>query len=357
VCIVDVLQGGRLLYLAKHRIKGRLHYFIRESYEDGGCYRSRELFCLGTNPARYIVYPGGNAVYIDEVVEDTLCSLGVKPGTDDIEDVFWPFIKPEVRRVIESFSGRARARRKRIKMVPGEAEQIQRQVREFDKRRIHYLRSGRMDQGTIGRMPVQLYKWLAGKSRDEIEQRFMKMEQYLKPRELKNYVFVIFDLQRFFTESWAKQMPQGLDQNKIDKHFVEEICRLNSDVSFWSEEQAKDSLHEYLIRYVVMFFDQEYRPDSFLQDYIKEFMDARRAWRIPPGRSSVTLDEASVIFGVKKDVLKTMTKRSLVRLYRRMAKKLHPDKGGTSREFVQLTEVYHALLRSKGKTRRWYTKR
>ena len=345
------------MYLAKHRIKGRLHYFIRESYEEDGCYRSRELFSLGTNPARYIVYPGGNAFYIDEVVEDKLCLLGVKAGVDEIEDVFWPFIKPEVRRVLECFRQRAKARRKRIKMAPVEAEQIRREVREFDKRRIHYLRSGRMDQGTIGRMPIQLYKWLAGKSRDEIEQRFMKMEQYLKPRELKNYVFVIFNLQRFFTESWAKQMPQGLDQNKIDKHFLEEICRLDSDASFWGKEEDQDSLHEYLIRYVIMFFDQEYGPDSLLQDYIREFMDARRKWRMPPGRSSVTLEEASTIFGVTKDVLKTMTKRSLVRLYRRMAKKVHPDKGGTSREFVQLTEAYHSLLKRKAKGRRWYTKR
>ena len=56
----------------------------------------------------------------------------------------------------------------------------------------------------------------------------------LRSFELKTYVYVIFDLQRFFTEMIAKKMPQGLDQNRIDEHFLEEICRLDQDISFWS---------------------------------------------------------------------------------------------------------------------------
>jgi len=41
---------------------------------------------------------------------------------------------------------------------------------------------------------------------------------------------------------------------------------------------------------------------------------------------------------------------------RRVAKKLHPDKGGTHDRFIRLTEAYHELLRSKGETPRWSTK-
>ncbi|MBW1743541.1 MAG: hypothetical protein JRJ47_08960, partial [Deltaproteobacteria bacterium] len=227
------------MYLAQHRIKGKRHYFIKESYKDGDLFRSRELFGLGTNPGMYVIYPGGHAFYIDEVVEDRLSSLGVEPSVDEIEDVFWPFIKPEVRRVIEPYRHRGRGG----KITPKEQEQIRIRASEFDKRRIHYLRSGRMDQCGLGRMHLKLYAWLSAKSRDEIEQRFIRMERRLEPEELKNYTFVIFDLQRFFTQSWAKRIPQGLSQEKMGSHFLEEICRLNADSSFWAGEETGDSLH------------------------------------------------------------------------------------------------------------------
>jgi len=345
------------LYLAQRIIKGKARYFISESFKDGDCFRSSDLFDLGTNPAKYIVYPGGNAYYIDEVVEDRLCSLGVKVDADDMEDIFWPFLKPEIRRVLELTRERAKARRKRVSIKPEEEAKIRTQVSEFDKRRVHYLRCGRMDQGSIERMPVHLYKSLFRRSRDEIEQHFMKMECCLKASELKSYTYVIFNLQRFFTESWAKTMPQGLDQNRVDKHFLEELCRLNRGASFWAGEDVADFLHRYLIRYLIMFFDYDFGPDSFLRDYIKKFMNARRSWRAPATKSTVTFEQASIIFGVKEDILRTMTKRSLVRLYRRMAQKLHPDKGGSHEKFIQLTEAYQKILKSKGETPRWSTKR
>jgi len=111
-------------------------------------------------------------------------------------------------------------------------------------------------------MPVHLYKSFFRRSRDEIEQHFMKMECRLKASELKSYTYVIFDLQRFFTESWAKTMPQGLDQNRVDKHFLEELCRLNTDASFWAGEDVADFLHRYLIRYLIMFFDYDYQETN-----------------------------------------------------------------------------------------------
>jgi hypothetical protein len=40
-------------------------YLIRQSYADGNCYRSRDLFDLGDDPSRFIVYVGGNGFYID----------------------------------------------------------------------------------------------------------------------------------------------------------------------------------------------------------------------------------------------------------------------------------------------------
>jgi hypothetical protein len=318
-----------------------------ESYKDGDLFRSRELFVLGTNPGKYVIYPGGNAFYIDEVVEDRLAALGVEPNADEIEDVFWPFIKPDVRRVIEPFRRRGRARGKKAKITRKEEEHVRARATEFDKRRIHYLRSGRMDQAGLGRMPVKLYVWLLAKSRDEIEQRFIRMERRLDPSELKTYTFVIFDLQRFFTQSWAKRIPQGLSQEKLDSHFLEEICRLNSDSSFWGGEEKVDTLHEYLRRYVVMFFDNPFRQDTFLQDHVREFMDARRGWKFPERKRTMTLGEASSIFGVAKDILESMSKRGIIRLFRQMAQRLHPDKGGKHEEFVKLADAYRELLRRK----------
>jgi hypothetical protein len=318
-----------------------------ESYRDGNRFRSRELFSLGTNPGRYVVYPGGNAFYVDEEVEDRLSSLGVEPNADEIEEVFWPFVKPDIRRAIEPFRARGKARGKKVKITPEQEEQVRAQATEFDKRRIHYLRSGRMDQGGLGRMSINLYTWLLAKSRDEIEQRFMKMEQCLEPWEYKTYAFVIFDLQRFFTESWAKRIPQGLNQEKLDNHFLEEVCRLNGDSTFWAGEETEGSLHEYLKRYAVMFFDNPFAQDTFLQDHVREFMDARRGWQFPEQKPAMTLGEASSVFGVAKDILESMSKRSVIKLFRRMAQKLHPDKGGKHEEFVKLADAYRALLKRK----------
>ena len=344
------------MYLAEHTIDGQTHYLIRESYKDGEAFKSRDLFDLGPDPAQHIVYPGGNSFYIEDTVCDALYESGVDPGTDELEDIFWPFLEPRVRRLVDSARQRAKGRQKRTPIGPERERQIKEQVSTFDKRRALYLRSGEVDQGRIVNIPVHLYKWVFGKSRDEIEHTFIRMERYLEASERKVYTFVIFDLQRFFTESCAKKIPQGLNEVKMDKHFLDEICRLNSDTAFWGEIEDCKFLNEHLIRYVVMFFDCDFGPDTFWQDYVRQFMDARRKHRPPPNRSSVSPDEASVIFGVKKEALRTMTKRGLERLYRRLAQKVHPDKGGTHEQFIRLTEAYHELLAGKGKPQRWKRK-
>jgi len=98
-----------------------------------------------------------------------------------------------------------------------------------------------------------------------------------------------------------------------------------------------------------MFFDNPFGQDTFLQDHVREFMDARRGWRFPEGKRTMTLGEASSIFGVAKDILESMSRRGVVRLFRRMAQKLHPDKGGKHEEFVKLADAYRELLRRKKK--------
>ena len=334
------------MYLALKKIKQNVHYFIRESYRDpGGHLCTRDLFDLGTDPARYIVYPGGNAYYIDEVLTDRLCSLGVRPDSNELDDIFWRFLRPDIRTALEHF--RRRGGTQKAKISQAEEEKIRTQVHLFDKRRIHYLKFGQIDQTGIWRTPPKLFRLLLEKSRDEIEQYFMEMEKSLPASELKTYVYAIFDLQRFFTSRIAKIMPQGLDQTKIDELFLNEVCTLDGDLSFWAGIDAETRFHEYLIRYVIMYFDTEYWPGSFTDDYIRDFIHRRRFYRPSLKKRSVNLDEASAILGVKKEALQKMSKRGLIRIYRGMAQKLHPDKGGDHKKFIQLTEAYQAILNHK----------
>jgi len=333
------------MYLAKHRIKGRYRYFIRESFAGENGLRSRDLFDLGTDPSKYIIYPDENAFYIDSVVEEQLEDLGVRPDWDELEDIFWPFLDPAIKRVIEPLRQRFYGRKKTEKLDPAQEAKLHAQTHIFDKRRMHYLRCGHMDQGYIGRMPAKLLKRLVGKSRDELEQYFMVQEQILKPTEFKDYVYVIFDLQRFFKELVAKITPMALDQKKVDEHFIEEICCLNQNAAFWGGLQAQQKLHEYLVRYVIVFFDSDYGPSTILDDHVRDFMNRHRFYRPPPPKSAVSVEEASTIFEVNKETLKTITIRELTRLYRRQAQKVHPDTGGDHEKFIKLTEAYQTLLR------------
>lgn len=339
------------MYLARHRINGNTRFFIRESCKEGNCFRYRDLFDLGNNPCEYIVYPGGNTFYIHEVVEEALHSLNAKPTSEDLDDIFWPFIKPEIRRAIEPFRHRTKRGTHQGQMDQKTKAELRFGVHLFDKRRILFLRCGKAGQNRIGRIPAKLCLQFVGKSRDEIEQHLLAQERCLRPSELKTYVYTAFDLQRFFPESFAKAIPQGLDPKKMDGHFEEEICRLQYDRSFWAGEKTGDILHQYLIRYVIMFFDNDFERRSPLDDYVKDFVNRHRFDRASQRRKAANMDTASTVFGIKKQVLRTMTKQGLTKVYRRMALKLHPDKGGTHEKFVRLTEIYRELLKSKGAKR------
>ncbi len=335
------------MYLARKRKKGVLHYAIRETYEDGDCLRSRHLFDLGTDPGRYVVYPGGNAYYVHEEVEDTVRSLGPEgPVYEQLEQIFWFFLKPEIKHAVEHFRHReteARKARSAGNRPDGSDFHL------FDKRRAHFLRFGQMDQGRIHAVPHSIFKALHHKSRDELEQYFLENEAILRPHERKAYIYVIFDIQRFFTELIAREMPQGLDPAAVDDRFIEEICRLNRDDRFWAGMDGHDAgrLHDYLVRYVIMYFDNDYGRSPWLADYIRQFMDSRRHYAPPPPRTTVSTAEAVSIFGIGKEEVHSMNRRTLSRLYRKKAREFHPDQGGDSQLFIKLTEAYQTLLKRK----------
>ena len=334
------------MYLARTNINSRIHYSIRESYREGDHFLSRDLIDLGTDPAGYIIYPGGNAFYIDPVIEDHLDELGVTLPDNKLEDIFWRFLDPSIQRALEHFRHReARLRKKRkSRGKPAKAESP---VHIFDRRRLHYLKFGRMEQGYLWLVPQKLFNVLRDKSRDEIEQLFLDMESQLNSREYKAYTYVIFDIHQFHNESFAKKRPQYLKQSDVDDHFIEEICSLNRDLMFWAGMQTANRLHEYLIRYVLMYFDYDFASRSWVEDYICNFINSRRDYQSPFGAGSVTWDEVGAIFGETKDALKTMNRKQLIRVFRRRAQELHPDKGGDPEKFVELTSAYDMLLRTK----------
>ena len=334
------------MYLARTNIKGRVHYSIRESYRDGDHFLSRDLIDLGTDPAEYIIYPGGNAFYIDPEIEDRLDALGVALQDNNLEDIFWRFLDPRIQRALEHFRHREALSRKTRKSTE-KLEKAKSPVHIFDRRRLHYLKFGRMEQGYLWLVPQKLFNVLRNKSRDEIEQLFLDMESQLNPREYKAYTYVIFDINRFFNESFAKNRPQYLKQGDVDDHFIEEICSLNRDLTFWAGMQTANRLHEYLIRYVLMYFDYDFAPRSWVEDYIRNFINSRRDYKSPYGAGSVTWDEAGAIFREAKDELKKMSRQELSRIFRRRALEFHPDQGGDPEKFVKLTKAYDMLLRTK----------
>ena len=84
-----------------------------------------------------------------------------------------------------------------------------------------------------------------------------------------------------------------------------------------------------------------------MEDYLRQFINSRRDYRPPYKNTAASLKEAGTILGISGAKLKQMSRQELVRLYRRKAQELHPDKGGDHDKFVSLTEAYHELIKTK----------
>ena len=96
------------MYLAQKRNKQQTYYYIRETYREGSLLRSRDVFDLGTDPTRYILYPGGKGYYFDEVLEEALRERGINPTQDELDSIFWDFLDPEIQRVIQGFEKKSK---------------------------------------------------------------------------------------------------------------------------------------------------------------------------------------------------------------------------------------------------------
>ncbi len=338
------------MYLAKTVAKGKISYILRQSYLLDNTMVHRDLFDLGSNPEKFIVYPGRNAFYIHESIDDRLGDLGITADDDLLEDLFWPFVKPDIRRSVETFRQRRTNKKSHKELSAREKERLRKAITPFDKRRLHYLKFGRMDQGAVENMPPALFTDLMDQSRDEMEQHFIREERILKARELKSYVYVIFNLQGFFRSFMARRMPQAMDQDKVETHFVQEICTINEQL-FQSntKKPGQEKLHPYLVRYVIMFFDNDYLGSTLLDDFVNDFIYRHRFFKPKPQGPSLTTEKICSILTIDAETLESMGTKELTSLYRKLARKHHPDKGGSNETFVKLKNAYEEALKTKEK--------
>jgi hypothetical protein len=328
------------MYIALTKKNGKASYELRCTCEVDDQLTHTVLFNLGDDPSKFIVYPGGNAYYFDESIDEVLSESNIDYDSDQLDLLFWPWLDPEIKYAVQSFRDRGDSKTG-TNRDHFTARTI---IQAFDKRRTHFLKFGTMEQGPVENMPTALFKGLDIQSRDEIEQTFMSQERVLKAHELKSYVYTAFDLQSFFSSYMAAKMPHVLDQKKVETLFLKELCRLNALLF-----DKTDELDQYMRRYMIMFFDYQYADTTLLDDLAKDFMDRHRFHK-PQKPANIPLRNALKVFRLTKKAFKVMSEKALNQYYRKLARTCHPDSGGSHDAFVELNNAYESLLsRKKGK--------
>lgn len=123
-------------------------------------------------------------------------------------------------------------------------------------------------------------------------------------------------------------------------------CLIKADENFWAGWESWDWLQEYLVKYVIMYFDFEIPRHSPFQDYLNDFRNRHRTYT-PPQKVRIKMEEAGRLFETGWEKLKKMDLRAFSRLYRKMAMKHHPDQGGDPETFMKLKEIYEGLVGKK----------
>ena len=333
------------MYLARIEAGPRRHrYILRESYCSGGIFLSRDIVDLGFDPGRIIVYSSESSFHFDEDFLKGLRAQGVNAQYRELEELFFPFIDPYIKNRLQPFRNRHAYRNWR----PASADLLARAMREthaMDRRRLHFLRLGRTSVETLDKTAA-LYTLLLDKSRDEIEQLILTQEHALPPREYPHYLFAVFDLQRFFPESYARSIPQALNRDQMDAHFVAEVCRLAADGEFWRGCPHAGCLPDSLIRYLIMYFDAAPEEPSAWARFSRSSRSRRFRSGVRPAADRMSRPQAFAVFGLSGEQLAGMRKKDLTRIYRQKAFELHPDKGGDTEQFIRLTAAYEELLPS-----------
>jgi len=308
------------------------------------------LVDLGQDPELYVEYPGGNAFYFKEELEDTLREKHVQYSIEELERLFLPFLDPEIRRIYEMFD-RGEKKKKWKSLSKEELHRRQRELHPFDKRRLHYLRCGRVNIGNLDARPWGFLNVLLDKSRDEIEALIEEMEMELPPFEALSYIYTALNMQRHFLHMLTRFHPWTLDQEKMDRCFIQDICLLNQDPGFFRGVSRHDPkvLHPYLRKYVVLYFDgpglAAPHGHPMGDDSLGSFSYYRRAPK--PRGVSLNDREACHKLGITVEEFSRMSRQELNKIFRLKAKQAHPDAGGDKEEFVAVMEAYEKLLRRK----------
>ena len=274
------------MYLARKRIHNQTHYVIRESIKAEGHLTSRDLFDLGADPTRFIIYPGGNSYYYDTEIIDALAHKGVDVDQTRLDPIFYEFLNPETQRIIKGFDRSDKNNSPRSQ--PASPSPL---LHLFDKRRYHFLRFGARLRQQINRQPDTIFRPLLDKSRDELEQYFIKEEQILKPHETAVYVSTIFQLKQFVSDPNSKQT--ALEQ--LDHFFMQNLCALDSDANFWAGTPITQDFHTYLTKYAIMYFDFSIVHENWAQRFVNDFIRSHRTHR-PPQKVRVKIAEAEKLF-------------------------------------------------------------
>lgn len=330
------------MYLAYWRLDGQLHYSIRKSVYDSANdrYESIPLFDLGVDPLVYIHTELENCVYFDQNLEETVAENCLDEPSLVLEDLLWFFLPQSHRKRSEMF--RRSPSVKLSSLDDAEKIEIKRNLHIFDRRRLFYIRYGAVDQSRIYRVNEKLYRPLLFKCRDEKEYYIKQQEHSLPFREFKKYVYAVFDLQRFFNESYSAYMPEALKADRVETKFLETLCELNQDHSFWQDDKHEQWLRYHLQSYVCRFFDYDYSERSFEYDFYRAFREKHRTFKWPE-RNTLTEETADLLFGEKLSTLNSMGEKELARLFRKKAKEYHPDSGGDPEKFIQLLDGYESL--------------
>lgn len=333
------------MYLARRESGPQPRGFVlRETVRSGDLLLSRDLVELGPDPGTVFLYDDDSSYRLDETLLQRLRDLGVHVTHSEVEALFFPFLDPYIKQRLQPFRSRSQYRNWR----PADAALRQRAMEEtqaMDRRRLHFLRLGR-SSGEENSKSAALYTILLDKSRDEIEQLIREQEFALKTREYQSYLFAVFDLQRFFKESYARTIPQALNRERLDELFVAEVCRCAADADFWRGYPAGASLPPPLIRYLIMYFDSVPEQTPAWTRFAHGAGSRRFHRTAPPPGEKIPRDQALALFGLTGAQFAAMNKRDLTRLYRQKALALHPDTGGEAEQFIRLTRAYEELLPS-----------
>ncbi|MCF8143661.1 MAG: J domain-containing protein [Deltaproteobacteria bacterium] len=335
------------MYLKRRFVNHERHYILCESYWDVDCWRSRQLMDLGPDPEQHVVYPGGNSFYVDQVLEERLQAKGSPVDSDALEALFMPFIDPRIRRIVEMFQRPKNRSGRHSRLNRDELMAAQQRLHPFDKRRLHYLRCGRVDIGNLDARPWKFLNILLDKSRDELEHLLEEMERDLPPHEMGDYIYTALHMQRHFSHLLTRHHPAFLGSEKLDAYLLEDLCQLNRDPEFFMGvgRYDPDTLHPYLTKYLILYFDNPFDPQNIWQETVEDFIRKHRFHSPPRSRAPEFMPEVEACrcLGILPEDFKKMDRKALRRCYRRRAKESHPDQGGDEGTFIQITQAYERL--------------